>query len=211
MKHKKIIKKIHKIPRRFQSHEYKRVKVSCVDASLRRWCFRKCDRNVLFCSLTITERSVVLIASLEEEWRVLRKCQRSVASRTTRHVTCFQTVSRSSSSATRKILKFSSWTIGPTAVKLTKPLDPKRGKSRVYLLYVEHALIFIYCFRLRIVQRAKELSVRLTNGTAKSKKESAEWASEQERTVVLFTFLVRIYIQIIIYNWFSVLRLHHLF
>lgn len=28
--------------------------------------------------------------------------------------------------------------------------------------------------RLRIVQRAKELSVRLTNGTAKSKKESTE-------------------------------------
>ena len=28
--------------------------------------------------------------------------------------------------------------------------------------------------RLRIVQRAKEMSVRLTNGTAKSKKESAE-------------------------------------
>lgn len=135
MKHKKIIKKIHKIPRRFQSHEYKRVKVSCVDASLRRWCFGKCDRNILFCSLTITERSVVLIASLEEEWRVLRKCQRSEASRTTRRATCCQTDSRNSSLPTRKILRFSSWTIGPTAVKSPSPLDLKRGKSSYLFWY----------------------------------------------------------------------------
>ena len=77
-------------------------------------------------TLTITERSVVLIASPVEEWRVLRKCQRSEASRITWLVTCCQMDSRSSSSPTRKILKFSSWTIEFTAVKLPSALDLKR-------------------------------------------------------------------------------------
>ena len=36
-----------------------------------------------------------------------------------------------------------------------------------------NTLLFVL-FRLKIVQRAKEMSVRLTNGTAKAKKESAE-------------------------------------
>ena len=36
-------------------------------------------------------------------------------------------------------------------------------------------MIFVE-YRLRIVKRAKELNVRLTNAQAKAKKESTEWA-----------------------------------
>ena len=130
MKHKKIIKKIHKIPRRFQSHEYKRVKP---------------DHH-----------------------------------RKVRGIDCF---TRRRMKGTQKMPK-----IGSKQDHRTRHLLPNGFKKFIITNEKDLEILLmnnrVYCGeiansigsqkRLRIVQRAKELSVRLTNGTAKSKKESTE-------------------------------------
>ena len=147
----------------------------------------------LFYSPIRTERCVVLIASPEEEWRERKKCQRSVASKTIRRDISSQMVSRNSWLATKKILSFFWWTTKFTAERSPRKLVSARGKYYFDLFYITR----FYCWcRLRIVQRAKELNVRLTNAQAKSKKESTEWANSTEITVVLFTTEVRILIEI---------------
>lgn len=130
------------------------------------------------------ERLEVSIASPEGEWREPRKCQRLVPSRTIRPDIFFQTASRSCLSAMKRILNFSSWTTESTVERSLKESEPAKGK-----FIIDHCLLisFLIVNRLRIVQRAKELNVRLTNAQAKSKKESTEWAFWWAKTVLLFT------------------------
>ena len=130
MKHKKIIKKIHKIPRRFQSHEYKRVdpdhhrKVRGIDCFTRR-------------RMKGTQKMPKIGSKQDHK---------------TRHLL---------PNGFKKFL-----------ITNEKDLEILLMNNRVYCGEIANAIGSQK--RLRIVQRAKELSVRLTNGTAKSKKESAE-------------------------------------
>lgn len=71
-------------------------------------------------SPTTTERSAVLIASPEEEWRVRKRCQKLVASKTKRPDILCQTDSRNCSFHARKTSSFSSWTTELIAEKLLK-------------------------------------------------------------------------------------------
>ena len=158
MNRRKIVKKITRTPKRFQSDRFKRVNVS----SAARRLFK-------VCSLTPTEKWEVLIASPEEDSRELRRCLRSETSRKGRLDTLFPTDSRSCWSQTNRILNYSSWTTGSTAERSLRTSRLQRGKQTFSFLFA--------VFRLRIVQRAKELNVRLTNAQAKAKKESAEWDS----------------------------------
>ena len=131
-----------------------------------------------------TERLEVLIASPEEEWEEPRKCQKLVTSKTRRPDIYYQMASKRCLSAMKKILKFFSWTTESTVERSLKESEPAKGKF--YHRWLSYHFFF-YVFRLRIVQRAKELNVRLTNAQAKSKKESTEWAFWWAKTVLLFT------------------------
>merc|ERR1711967_197578 len=142
-KHKKIVKKITHTPKRFQSHQWKRVNPN--------------------------------------------------SHRKVRGIDCF---TRRRFKGTQKMPK-----IGSKQDARTRHLLPNGFKK--FLINNEKDLELLlmnnrtYCGeisqrigvskRLRIVQRAKELNVRLTNAKAKAKKESTEWAINTERTVVLFT------------------------
>ena len=141
-----------------------------MEESQRKSCCPAALTACLYFSLIPTERSEVLIASWEEEWEVTRRKWKLVTSKIIRPDTCFQTASRSFWSPTRRTANSSSWTTELTAERSLKASASPRGK---YHFSPAH---FYPSFRLRIVQRCKELNVRLTNAQAKAKKESTEWA-----------------------------------
>ena len=130
MKHKKIIKKIKRGPRRFQSHQWKRVNPD--------------------------------------------------SHRKVRGIDCF---TRRRMKGTQKMPK-----IGSKQDKRTRHLLPNGFKKMLISNEKDLELLLMnnrtYCGeisqrigvqkRLKMVQRAKELNVRLTNAQAKSKKESTE-------------------------------------
>ena len=130
MKHKKIVKKITRTPRRFQSHQFKRVNPD--------------------------------------------------SHRKVRGIDCF---TRRRMKGTQKMPK-----IGSKQDHKTRHLLPNGFKKLLIANEKDLELLLMnnktYCGeiaqrigvskRLRIVQRAKELNVRLTNAQAKSKKESTE-------------------------------------
>merc|ERR1712188_11771 len=130
LKHKKIVKKITRTPRRFQSHQFKRVNPD--------------------------------------------------SHRKVRGIDCF---TRRRMKGTQKMPK-----IGSKQDHKTRHLLPNGFKKFLISNEKDLELLLmnnkIYCGeisqrigvskRLRIVQRAKELNVRLTNAQAKSKKESTE-------------------------------------
>lgn len=99
-------------------------------------------------------------------------CLRSEASRQEERDTFSQAVWRSSWSETSPTWNYSWCTTEPTAVKLPRASLPSRGKSG---LHGVNERVFSQ-YRKSIVLRAKEMGVRLTNGNAKLKKASNEWA-----------------------------------
>lgn len=117
--------------------------------------------------------------------------QRSEESKIKRRDTSLPPAWRSSSSETKVKLNCSSWTTELTAARLPKTSQPLRGmwlhhfdflcaQSINHLYSFNHShLMPSLCHRLAIVKRAKELNVRLTNGQAKLRKVSAEWAASQ--------------------------------
>merc|ERR1712188_156547 len=130
LKHKKIVKKITRTPRRFQSHQFKRVNPD--------------------------------------------------SHRKVRGIDCF---TRRRMKGTQKMPK-----IGSKQDHKTRHLLPNGFKKMLISCEADIELLLMnnrtYCGeiaqgissgkRLRIVQRAKELNVRLTNAQAKAKKESTE-------------------------------------
>ena len=130
MKHKKIVKKITRTPRRFQSHQFKRVnpdshrKVRGIDCFTRR-------------RMKGTQKMPKIGSKQDHK---------------TRHML---------PNGFKKFL-----------ISNEKDLELLLMNNRVYCGEISQKIGINK--RLKIVQRAKELNVRLTNAQAKSKKESAE-------------------------------------
>merc|ERR1712070_503491 len=128
---KKIVKKITRIPRRFQSHEYKRVNpnshraIRGIDCSTRRR-FRGRQPEKMFTGHKQDHKTRHVLANGFKKMLIANEADIELLLMNNR-VYC-----------------------GEIAANISAPK------------------------RLRIIARAKELNVRLTNGAAKTKKESAE-------------------------------------
>merc|ERR1711865_512643 len=136
---KKIVKKITLVPRRFQSHQWKRVnpdshrKVRGIDCFMRR-----------------------RMRGNQKEMKIGNK-----QDKTTRHLL---------PNGFKKLL-----------ISCEKDAELLLMDNRTYCGEIAQGICVAK--RLRIVQRCKELNVRLTNAQAKSKKESTEWAFIDDDTI----------------------------
>ena len=166
----KIIKKQKNHPNRFASDKYKRVGVS-----------HSFSHSELAFYRNPGELPTVLILESVVSSEATRPSPPLVMALIRRPATSCLMDSESCSSAMRRTSTFCSWTTEPTAERFPPPSQPRPGKnsffrSLLFLCCVDPYRVPLCLCRKAIVQRAKELNVRLTNGTAKLKKQSNEWA-----------------------------------
>ena len=185
MKRTKIIKKRTKHSDRFQSDMRKRVGVS--NFSWQDWLrHATVVSGALWIGFLNYEKDANLLCfwrnpgGSQEVWTVSSDvsseeellCLPSEASRLEEQDTSSQAAWRSSWSETNRTWNCSWCTTEPTAVKSPRVSLLSRGKLSRHGVNLARFLHF----RKSIVLRAKEMGVRLTNGNAKLKKASNEWA-----------------------------------
>ena len=180
----KIIKKQKNHPNRFASDKYKRVGVSHSFSCFIELAFYRNPGELP--TVSILESVVSSEATKPSPPLVMALIRRPAMS-------C-QMDSESSSSETRRTSNCCWWTTESTAVRSPTLSPPRPGKHRLWLPFCpsfDSLTRFLPFFRKAIVQRAKELNVRLTNGTAKLKKQSNEWTrSYAHGSLALFAPLV---------------------
>ena len=164
----KIIKKQKNHPNRFASDKYKRVGVS-----------HSFSHSELAFYRNPGELPTVLILESVVSSEATKPSPPLVMALIRRPATSCLMDSESYSLETRRTSNCCSWTTEFTAVRSPTLSPPRPGKHFLWLPFrpsFDSLTRFLPFFRKAIVQRAKELNVRLTNGTAKLKKQSNEWS-----------------------------------
>ena len=177
----KIIKKQKNHPNRFASDKYKRVGVS--------HSFQLFHPELVFYRNPGEPPMVSILESVVSS-EATKPSPKLVMALIRRHATSYLMDSESSSLETRRTSNCCWWTTEFTAVR-SPPLSPARPGKHCFWLpfcpFFDSLTRFLPFCRKAIVQRAKELNVRLTNGTAKLKKQSNEW-TRSNRLGSLFLF-----------------------